>query len=534
MSDILFKNGLVIDGTGRPGFRADVLVSGDRIACVGRRDSVGARVIAADGLAVVPGFIDVHSHTDALVLINPTCESKLTQGVTTEIVGNCGFSPAPRGGMQQRDSDLDILRLMGVERNWESVGDFLSALDSSPKSINIGTMAGHSSIRSFVMGCGDRRPTADETARMCRLMEECMRGGAFGLSSGLVYPPGAYAETEELIELSKAAAKYGGIYATHLRNEDCGLISAVEEAIEIGRKAGIGVQIAHHKACGVKNWGNVADTLDIIDGARKEGLDVWADQYPYTATNTSLSTMLPLWVMDGGREEMLSRLNDPAAVKRIREEMLGGEYGESVEDMGGWESVVLSSVPSRENSFMDGMSLAEISGRIKKHPVDVIIDTVREERGRVNIIHFTVSEEDVKTVMKHPAVLVASDAGARMSAGPLGEGKPHPRSYGTFPRVLGKYVREEGVLTLEEAVAKMTGKSARRYGIAERGEIAEGYFADITVFDPNTVRDNATFREPRGRASGIEYVMVNGEIVLESGRIIEENTPGRTVRKGIV
>jgi len=534
MLDLVIKNGIVIDGTGSPGYRADVGIQGDRIAGVGELGSSGARILDAEGCVVAPGFIDIHSHTDELVLANPTCESKLTQGVTTEVSGNCGDSAAPRGGRQNLEDNADWLSRFGIEPDWGDMSSFLARLDRLPMSINFATLVGHGTIRAAVVGYDDRPPTEDELAEMCRVAEESVKVGAFGVSSGLIYPPGCYAKTEELIELCRATAGLGGIYATHMRSEASRLVEAVEESIGIGREAGVGVQISHHKACGRTYWGLVNDSLAVIDKARAEGLNVWADQYPYVATHTGLGIMLPAWAHDGGTPAMLARLSDPDQRHKIREAMLQDMSTGYLANSGGWETVVISSVRDEQNRFCEGLSIAEIAAKLGKHPVDAAIDLLASENGGVAMMHFVINEKDVETVMRHPAVLIGSDAGARISTGPLGRGKPHPRAYGTFARVLGKYVREDGVLTLEEAVAKMTGRTARRLGLSERGVLADGYYADVTVFDPARISDEATFAEPHRVASGVRYVLVNGALALDDGSIVElgDRGPGRVLRRG--
>ena len=534
MYDLVIKNGLIVDGTGRPGFRADVGIIGDRIAAVGDLDSSAGRVLDAEGHAVTPGFIDVHSHTDELVIANPTCESKVTQGVTTEISGNCGDSAAPRGGRQNLEESASWLADYGIALDWTSMTEFLRKLDQLPKSINFATFVGHGIVRSAVMGYEDRKPTDSEMGDMRRLVSRSMEVGAFGLSSGLIYPPSCYAQTEELIDLCRVIAGYGGIYATHMRNEGHALLEAVDEAIRIGREAGVGVQISHHKACGRKSWGKVKDSLAVIDEARSQGLDVWADQYPYIATATGLGTVLPKWAHDGGTSALLARLSDPEDRSKLREQLLTDTSCGWIGDFGGWDSIVVTSVRREKNRYCEGLSITEIAKAAGKHPADVVMDLVLEERGSVGMMHFVINEDDVATVMRHPAVIIGSDATARSMTGPLSRGKTHPRSYGTFARVFGKYVREDGVLTLEEAVAKMTGRTAKRLSLLRRGIVAEGYYADIAVFDPETIADQATFTDPHRTASGVRYVLVNGSLVMDEGRLVElgETGPGRVLRRG--
>ena len=535
MYDIVIKSGLVVDGTGRPAFPADVGIIGDRIAAVGKLDAPARRVLDAEGCAVSPGFIDVHSHTDELVMANPTCESKVTQGVTTEVSGNCGDSAAPRGGHQNLEESASWLADYGIELNWSSMSEFLHRLDQTPMSINFITLVGHGIVRSAAMGYEDRKPTNAELDKMRRLVDQSMAAGAFGLSTGLIYPPSCYAQTEELIELCRVVARYGGIYATHMRNEGHALLEAVDEAVRIGREAGVGVQISHHKACGKKSWGKVKESLAAIDEARSQGMDVWADQYPYIATATGLGTVLPKWAHDGGTSALLERLGDPGDRSKLREQLLTDTSCGWIGDFGGWDSIVVTSVRQEKNRFCEGLNIVEISESLGKHPVDAVMDLVLEERGSVGMMHFVINEDDVVTVMRHPAVIIGSDATARATTGPLSKGKTHPRSYGTFARVFGKYVREEGVLTLEDAVAKMTSRTARRLSLKDRGILAEGYFADVAVFDPKTIADKATFAEPHRTASGVRYVLVNGSIVIDEGHLVApgDSGPGRVLRRGM-
>ncbi len=533
MFDLVIKNGLIVDGSGRPAYRADVGIEGDRIAQIGELDTSGERILDAEDCAVSPGFIDIHSHTDALVIKNPTCESKLTQGVTLEVSGNCGYSSAPFGGKQ---NDIEEETKWLAERGitpWNTMGEFLDTLDSVPMSINFATFVGHGTIREYSVGYEDRPPAADELAEMRKIAEESVRDGAFGVSSGLIYPPACFAKTDEVIELCRATAKYGGVYATHMRNEAENLLEAVDETLTIGREAGVAVQISHHKACGRQNWGLVNQSLAMIDAARASGMDVCADQYPYVATATGLGIMLPKWAHDGGREALLARINDPEQRRTIREQMLKDMTDGYLAASGGWATVVVSSVKNEKNYFCEGLNVEQIAERWGKHPVDACLDLLSEEGGGVGMMHFVIGEDDVKTVMRHPAIVIGSDATARSSDG-SDHGKPHPRAYGTFPRVLGKYVREEKIMSLEEGVAKMTGRTARRLGLTKRGLIQEGFYADIVVFNPDEIADMATFTDSRQHARGIDYVIVNGRIALEKGHITELGLggSGRVLRRG--
>ncbi len=531
MLDLLIRNGFVVDGTGKPGFAADVGIKDGRIVALGKVDEPAARVLDADGCAVAPGFIDIHSHTDEMVLANPRCESKSTQGVTLEVSGNCGDSSAPRGGKQPHTDGSSWLKECGITASWRSMSEFLDVLDSNPMAINFATLVGHGTVREVAVGYDDRVPTDEELDEMRRLVQEAMEAGAFGVSTGLIYPPGCYASTEEVIELCKVAARYRGIYATHMRNEAEAVVEAVEEALRIGRESGAGVQISHHKACGVKNWGLVKESLALIDAARAQGTDVFADQYPYIATSTGLGIMLPNWAHDGGTKALVARLSDPVQRAAIREAVMQDTEHGYISASGGWDTVVLSSLKKEHNKYCEGLSIARIAERLNKHPVDTALDLLLDEGGGIGMMHFVIGEDDVNTVMRHPAVVIGSDATARTFEGPMTKGKPHPRAYGTFARVLGKYTRDDGILTLEQAVAKMTGMPARRLGIVDRGTIARSNWADLTIFDPGAIEDTATFENPVRAAGGIRYVIVNGEAILEDGAFTGA-MPGKVLRHG--
>ncbi|MCL0089087.1 D-aminoacylase [Dehalococcoidia bacterium] len=510
MFDIIIKGGQVVNGSGASPFRADVGIKDGRIKAVGRldADAPAAEEIDATGLIVAPGFIDVHSHSDFTLLVNPRAESKVRQGVTTEVIGNCGSSAAPvkeeRLDLLKEQVDLDSMEL---EWDWLTMAEYLARLRKQGTALNVVPLIGHGTIRAAVMGFDDRAPTATELGSMKGLIEQAMRDGAWGISTGLIYAPSFYADTEELIELSKVAAGYGGVYSSHIRGEGKTLLDAMSEAIRIGRAAGLPVQISHHKAAGSENWGKVVRSLALIDRAREAGFDVTADQYPYIAASNDLSDSLPRWMHVGGKVELLNRLRDPAVRKRLREEMK--------KPPGYWENVKISYC--KTNKDYEGMSIQEVADLRGIDPYETVFDLLCEEAATVSIVHFAMREEDVRTVMQHPAVMIGSDGSALATYGMLNRGKPHPRNYGTFPRVLGKYVRQEKVLPLAEAVRKMTSAPAEKLGLKDRGRIAEGLWADITVFDPQIICDRATYTDPHRYPDGIEYVLVNGTVVIERG-----------------
>ena len=509
MFEVIITGGQVFDGSGAPPFQADLGIRDGQIKVVGKLDDTdAAHKIDAAGLAVAPGFIDMHSHSDFPLLVNPQAESKIRQGVTTEVIGNCGASAAPvtkeRLDLFKEQVDLESLQL---EWDWLSMGDYLARLKRQGIALNVIPLIGHGAIRAAAMGFDDRAPTKTELAAMKDLIEQAMRDGAWGLSTGLIYAPSFYADTEELIELSKVVAECGGIYSSHIRGEGNTLLDAVSEAIRIGQEAGLPVQLSHHKATGRQNWGKVVRSLELIDRAREAGFDVTADQYPYIAASNGLSDSLPGWMHVDGKGKLLERLRDPAIRKRLRQEM--------EKPPGYWENVKISYC--KINKDYEGMSIQEVVDLRKVDVYQAVFDLLCEEEATVSIVHFAMSEEDVRTVMQHEAVMIGSDGSALATYGVLHRGKPHPRSYGTFPRVLGKYAREEKVLSLEEAIRKMTALPAKKLGLTGRGLLAEGMWADITVFDPQIVRDTATFIDPHRYPDGIDYVLVNGTVVIEQG-----------------
>jgi N-acyl-D-amino-acid deacylase len=528
--DILIVNGTILDGSGEPGFKADVGITGDRIAAVGRlRHRPAARTVDAAGLYVTPGFMDIHTHSDESVVLNPFMESKIRQGVTLEVGGNCGESPAPLLG-EAVPAARKVLARYGYELDWATMDEYLRRVEAGGISNNFATLVGNGTLRTSVMGGVMREPTAADMFRMRRLLADSMRAGAWGLSSGLIYPPSSYAGTRELVQLAKVAARFRGIYATHIRNESECLLEAVAEAIAIGEQARIPVEIAHHKAAGRAYWGTVKESLALIASARQRGVRVTCDQYPYTASNTGLSVVIPDWAHEGGADKMVERLRDPDTRARIAAEMREARPGwENVTLHSGWRNILISS--AEHHRELEGKTALEVAQLWGQDPAEAAMDLLIAEEGSVGVCIFSMCEEDVQTVMRAPFVMVGSDASAKAPYGPLSEGKPHPRAYGTFPRVLGRYVRDLGVLSWEEAVRKMTSAPAAKLGIARRGLLQVGNFADVVVFDPATVADRGTFVDPHLYPAGIEYVLVNGIVTIERG----EHTgalAGRVLRRG--
>ena len=527
MLDLKLAGGRLIDGTGAPAVRADVGVTGERIAAIGdlSREPAG-RVVDAAGLTVTPGFIDMHSHSDWRLLGHPLAESKIRQGVTTEVVGNCGFSPAPVS--DEFRSEIGGFALYvppGMDFGWRSTGDYLQRYADQGIAVNLVQLVGHGTLRLAAMGFARREPTARELLVMERLMDQSMAEGAWGLATGLIYAPGSYARTEEIVAVARRAAARGGFYASHIRGEGATLLDSVAEAIRIGREGGLPVQVSHIKAAGRPNWGRVKDALALIDRARAEGLDVMADAYPYTASSTSLRTLLPDWVLEGGIDAMLGRLRDRSVKDRIRGELTGGS---PVLSRGlGWEDIMIASSPSRPDA--QGRRLSQIAAAWSRDPLDAAFELLLAEEGRGAIILFQLDEADLRQALGHAQVMIGSDGSALAAEGELARGKPHPRNFGTFPRVLGRYAREQGLLGLEDAVHKMTGLPARRLRLFDRGVVRVGAQADLVAFDAARVADLATYDDPQQYPAGIEHVLVNGRVVIARG----EHTralPGRVLK----
>jgi len=508
--DLLIRNGRVVDGTGSPWFVADIGVKGDTIVAIDPHLEVGgsARVIDATGLVVSPGFIDVHSHAETHddgqdAIGNPGAENDVRQGVTTI------FASPDGGGSVQ-------------------VAEFLTRVAAAKPAINVGTFIGHGAVRGAVIGQDNRPATSAEMQRMRDLVRTGMRDGAFGLSTGLFYVPGNYAPLQEVIDLASVAGEFGGIHQSHMRDEAGGVLDSVRDTIAIGERGHLPTQVTHHKIIGKANWGRSVDTLRLIDEARARGVDATIDQYPYTASSTSIQGgLLPPWVQEGGREKMLERLRDEASLKRA----LAAITTAIQVDRGGGDpaNIVLAACPF--DPTLAGKSLAQVL-RDRKRPAtpdqaaDVVVEII--QRGGCSAIYHSISEDDLVRIMKHPATMIASDASPGLPT--FGKDVPHPRAYGTFARVLGVYVREKKVLTLEDAVRKMSSYPARRMGLGDRGILRAGMKADIAVFDPQTIVDKATFEKPHQYAEGVRDVIVNGTVTLEGGRIAS-GRGGRVLRR---
>jgi N-acyl-D-amino-acid deacylase len=527
MDDLLIRGGLVLDGSGAPGRAADVAVREGRIVAVEPDLSGPAhRVIDARGLAVAPGFIDIHCHSDFSLPVNPRAESAIRQGVTTQVVGNCGFSVAPVLPGRARQL-ADYLASSGP---WLEVREstFAKYLDTFPSTaINTVMQVGHHTLRMMVVGMDDRAPTPDEQALMERLLDEALAAGALGLSSGLFTAPGNYAAPSEMIALGRVLRRHGGGYAAHVRDEANRVFEAVREAIAVGETCGIHVQIGHLKLSGTDNWGGAAALLDEIEAARRRGVRVDCDQYPYTAGSNPLRNLLPVWVQDGGIDALLGRLADPAVRVRLRAEI----EAHGLQNFGripSWEAVRVALSPHRPETT--GLTMAELARRGRGDGLDAACEQIIGDRGATRIVVTSMDERDVQAILRAPTTLVGSDGMAVAPEGPTGLGQPHPRVYGTFPRVLGHYTRDRGLLSLPVAVAKMTGGSARALRLRERGLLRPGHWADITLFYPATIAERATYDDPHRYPAGIPTVIVNGTVVVDGG----EHTgalPGRLLRR---
>jgi N-acyl-D-aspartate/D-glutamate deacylase len=491
--DLVIRGGTVYDGTGRPGIVADVAVAGDRIAAVGAAAAPGATEIEARGLAVAPGFIDVHSHDDFAVLVDPEMACKVMQGVTTAVVGNCGSGVVP---YQVALARFNRLTPGAAPPAWSGFAGYLARVDEIRPSLNVAVLVGHGSLRTGAMGIEPRRPSAGEAAEMRRWVREGVEAGAVGLSTGLIYEPGRYAATAEIVDLAREMGRDGGLYATHMRNEAAGLLDAVGEAIRIGEEAGVAVQISHHKASGRENWGRVRDSLRLIEQARARGLDVTADQYPYTAGSTSLHAV----VQNGA-----FRSDSPSGLGTLAP-----------------DQVLIASSPGHPG--YEGLTLAALGARWGLGGEEAAARLLREEGEACFVVLFMMDEADVRTVLAHPTTMIGSDGV------PAAGSKPHPRLYGCFPRVLGHYVRDLQLLDLPTAIHRMTGMAAAKFRLADRGVVRPGAFADLVVFDPARIRDTATYEDPRRFPEGIRAVYVNGAAVARDGQHTGAR-PGCTLRR---
>jgi len=528
--DVLIKNGRIIDGSGRPGYMADLAINGDRIARIGKLSNATAnRVIDARGLVVAPGFIDMLGQSETYLLIDPRAMSKVMMGVTTEVTGE-GESIAPINERQIREQE-DFLKRFNLTIDWQTLDEYFKRLERQGSGVNLGTFVGATQVREYVTGFDDRPPTASELEQMKKLVAQAMNDGALGLSTSLQYVPARFAKTDEIVELAKVARQFGGIYATHQRSEANALDQSLAEVFEIARRARIPVEIWHLKTAYKKNWGRMPEVLNKIRRARSQGLDITADIYPYIAGSTSLSACLPPWALEGGVEKVLARLRDPQTRERLKQEISSDarDWENIYLGSGGPGGVLVSAVVNRELESVQGKRISEIAEEQKKDPLDAVFDLLLADHGQTSAIYFMMSEADMNAAMRAPFVSFCTDSGARATDGPLAGSKSHPRGWGSYPRILGRYVRDQKLLSLEAAIQKMTGAPAARVSIRDRGLLKPDLFADITIFDPARVMDRATFEMPNQYPEGIQYVLVNGQIAVDKG----QRTPvlsGRVVR----
>jgi N-acyl-D-amino-acid deacylase len=522
---LLLRGGSVVDGTGAPARPADVAVEGDRIAAIGPGLEGGAaRVIDVSGHVVAPGFIDAHSHSDLFYFACPSAESKVRQGVTTEVVGMCSFSQAP---LDPARNEMVQGWIGGIGRtpdlSWQTFGEYLDALRAVKPSVNVAHFVGHGALRIAAMGFENRPAGGDDLRLMEKLLGEALDAGAFGFSTGLVYPPSSYSETTELVALAKTMARRGGLYFSHIRGESSMLLDSIGEAIRIGDEAGVGVQVSHVKASGRENWSKIDAALRMIEDARARGVDVAGDVYPYNAGSTKMDNLMPAWAHEGGLARLLERLADRAARRRIVEQCLvDGERWGTVSQGGiGFDQIFVASCARRE---LEGLNLAQLARQTGKTPAETLMDLLLEQRCTVGMVSFSQSLDNVAKVLAHPNLMIGSDSIPLFEGDGDRPGKPHPRTYGTFPRVLGEYARERRLFSVETAVHKMTGMPAARLQLRDRGHVREGYFADLAIFDPATVKDESTYPDPHRYPTGIPYVVVNGAVVVDRGHL---STSGR-------
>jgi N-acyl-D-amino-acid deacylase len=529
--DLVIKNGRVVDGTGNPWFDGDVAITKDKIVAIGHvPEGKAKRVVDAKGFVVAPGFIDIHSHSDDLLLEDGHAQSKIRQGVTTEILGEGNSAGPSKGQLRARAARTPKLTVQ-----WDTLGGYFDSIDKVGVSVNVASYVGLSTVWECVMGKSYARPTVKQFDEMKALIEEAMKDGALGLSTYMMMPPGSLATTDDLVELCKVVKKHGGLYSSHIRTEGIGVMDAIKEAIAVGERAGVPVDIIHIKIADEKLWGKMKDIVELIEAARKRGVNVQANVYPYTRGNNNLATIIPPWAHEGGTGKMLERLKDPKQRERIKRDItkgVDGWYNHYTAVGGDWSRMLVSGRGDYEGLTMDRVIAAKSKGKNPKpDPLDVFFDILIEQGGSVPTVFAHHDEKDMNLAMRQPWCSIGSDGSAYATEGLLKRGNPHPRNFGTFPRVLGVYVRERGLLKLEDAVRKMTSLSAAKVGLRDRGLLRAGNFADVTIFDPETVIDKSTYTAPFAYPEGIEYVIVNGQVVLDKGKHTDA-MPGRALRKG--
>ena len=531
--ELIVRGGLVHDGSGAPPRRADVVVSDGRIGAIHGtpRAHRRARTIEAEGLAVAPGFIDMHSHADYTLPAYPDAINSISQGVTTEVVGNCGYSPAPQAtdpGLRAGQRAAGLALGPALDWSWRSVADFMARLDAARPAVNVAVLVGHGTLRLGVVGADDRLATDAELEGMRDLLHEGLEAGAFGMSTGLVYPPGSFASTDEIVRVAEPLAAAGGLYASHVRSEGGGLADALEEAVTIARRVGTRVQVSHLKAAGLPNHGRMTEAHGILDHARGKGTRVTQDAYPYLAGSTLLTQLLPPWVQDGGIDALVERLRSPEVRDRVAREVRTGLPGwmSYAVVSGGWHEVVVAAVGDPSLRWLEGRTLADAARQRGVEPLALVFETLIADRAATTMIVTLMSEPDVEASLAHPFTAIGSDQLGVTSR----EARVHPRAYGTFVRVLGRIVRERGLMPLPEAIRRMTGLPASILGLHDRGRIAQGAVADLVVFDPERVADTSTYAHPTSQAVGIEHVLVGGRPAVEGGRVVDAHL-GRVLKR---
>lgn len=511
--DLVIKEGKVYDGLGNEPIITDIGITEDKIIVLGKiSHTKGKSVIDANGLAVCPGFIDAHDHSDTGLFVNPKAESAVRQGITTLVSGNCGASPFPVAEEVYEETRENLKVYYDVDLTWMDIRGFFSKLREKGLALNYATFVGQGTIRGAAMGFNDRPSSPEELEKMKAMIEENLRLGALGLSSGLEYAPGSYAQSDELIELCGTVADKGGLYSTHMRDEGDFLIESLEETVGLARQTGVRIQISHFKIAYPRNWNKIDEALAFIEDADKEGISIFCDRYPYIAGSTGLSYYFPLWARQGTTDEFLARLKDPTQESKLRAHAVEQET-----KLGSWDKVVISSVQTEKNRVFEGKNVIQGAQETEKDCFEFMKDLLIEENNNVGMVTFMMNEENLKRILAHPLIGVGCDGSALAPYGVLGRGKPHPRNYGTFPRVLGKYVRDEKILPMREMMKKMTSIPAQNFGFINRGAVKENYFADIVLFDESKVIDMSTWTNPHQYPVGIEYVIVNGQTVIHRG-----------------
>ena len=528
--DIVITNGHIIDGTGSPWYSGDIGIRDGKIVAIANLSGAPTkRTIDAHGLVVAPGFIDMLGQSELTILVDPRLPSKIYQGITTEITGE-GSSVAPLNDAVIK-AESDQYHHLNIQPDWRTLREYFARLEKQGIGINLASYVGATQVRSLVIGFEDKQPTSSQLDEMKKLVREAMQDGAVGVSTSLEYTPAPYAKTEELIALASEAAEFGGIYATHMRSEGDAIMQSLDETVRIGREASIPVEIWHLKIAGKTNWGHMPDVLAKINAARAAGVDVAADTYAYTAWYNSMSAFIPPWAHDGGDAKLIERLKDPSTRERIRKELLtpSTAWDNEWQEIPGPESVMIGVVQNPKLVAFQGKRLSDVAKAWNKDPIDALFDLLIEDNAFTECAVFGMSEDDVSLVLQQPWVSFDNDSSGTAPDGLLGTQHPHPRAYGTFPRVLRKYVREEKKLTLEDAIRKFSALPAQRMRLTERGVLKQNMWADIVIFDPATIRDLATFDNPNQLSQGMEYVLVNGVPVVDQGKMTGAH-PGKVLR----